>query len=93
MRKYIILFLIIAGLFILAAESFSAGEDITITTYYPSPHGVFMSLRLYPNPNPIECNAATAGSMYYGDTSGTGWICREKCPGVYDWVDIASPFI
>lgn len=89
MRKYIILSIIIAGFFVLAAESFSAGEDITITTYYPSPHGVFMSLRLYPNADPVDCTAETAGTMYYGHTSHTGWLCRETFAGVYDWVDFA----
>lgn len=52
-------------------------EDITITTYYPSPYGVYNTLRLYPNNNATAGNAcANLGEMFYSQTSDQILICK-----------------
>ena len=55
-------------------------ESITLTTYYPSPYGVYTSIRLYPqnvNPStgPFTCDSTTEGSLYYNSTDGQVYIC------------------
>jgi hypothetical protein len=46
---------------------FAADESITVTTYYPSPNGVYKTLRLYPGARPGSCQD---GQMVYHDGSG-----------------------
>jgi len=57
-------------------------ETITLTTYYPAPHGVYRELRLYPHSTSSVCDAAhleTEGTLVYTDTGqlrycdGTAW--------------------
>ena len=64
---FIILFLLFAK-----TLSFAQGDEITITTYYPSPHGVYNTLRLSPQPRPDSCNA---GEMYYDSTDNIIYYC------------------
>ncbi len=45
---------------------FAVEESLSITTYYPSPYGVYNELRLYPHSAPVAvCNLETEGTMYY----------------------------
>ena len=49
MSKYInILGIAIFFIFVLFSSVFAEEESFTITTYYPSPYGVYKNLRLYP---------------------------------------------
>lgn len=41
-----------------------AAETLTMTTYYPSPFGVYQSLRLAPNGSPPTCSGSTVGTVY-----------------------------
>ena len=53
--------------FCMPVVSFSqSDETLTIVTYYPSPSGVYRSLRLIPSEQPAS--AVSAGLMYYNDT-------------------------
>lgn len=91
MRNLIILSVVILSFFIIVDKGFSA-EDITISTYYPSPYGVYSTLRLYPNASaPTACDANTRGTMYYNNNDTTAYMCREtpSGSGTYSWVDIA----
>ena len=80
MSKYIKI-LGIAVFFILAL--FSSGfaeektqESLTITTYYPSPYGVYNELQLYPHSPPTSpCDDAHKGTMYYTGTGAEVYIC------------------
>ncbi|MFH1201812.1 MAG: hypothetical protein V1674_02850 [Candidatus Omnitrophota bacterium] len=55
---------------------FAQAESITLTTYYPSPAGVYQNLRLNPqNVDPFACNAAVEGTMYYNTVSNTLRYC------------------
>jgi hypothetical protein len=82
--------LISAILFFITSFSFAA-DEITITTYYPSPHGVYGELRLYPNTGPTSnCNSADdIGKLYYDDDSSIiphqAYVCRQTGTSTYNW--------
>ena len=46
-----------------------AAENVTITTYYPSPHGVYRDLRLAPSDEPVVNGAADEGRIYFNNTN------------------------
>ncbi len=69
--------LFLAAVFCLSFSSF-AEETITITTYYPSPYGVYKVLQVHPGPQPTE--PGEEGQIYYDAAAhvlkfynGTGW--------------------
>lgn len=76
MRKKMSLFLILV-LFLALPFPSPAEESITITTYYPAPHGVYKSLRLYPGNEPA-CNEGFEGSMYYDKITHLPRICTHN---------------
>lgn len=96
MRKIIVF----AGmvLFLGMTLCFAQQESLTITTYYPSPHGVYGTLRLYPsadNPSTKVCSNNEIGEMYFHDgtvkeagiyyCNGSAWVKQgggEFPPGV-----------
>lgn len=56
--------------------TFVFAEDITITTYYPSPYGVYNELQLYPHTSAVTpCDAAHIGTMYYNSGDNKIWVC------------------
>ncbi len=74
-RLFKSIFLIFFLLFFFSICIFA--EDITITTYYPSPYGVYNTLRLYPNNNAAAGDACTnAGEMFYNQTSNQILFCN-----------------
>lgn len=62
-----------------AACSFAGEENITFTTYYPSPKGVYKSLRLYPDINERRDPCNNNGEMYYYEdtVSPAVYICSQ----------------
>ncbi len=53
-----------------------AQEQLTITTYYPSPYGSYNELQLYPHSSPVTaCNATTRGTMYYDSDDNQIKVC------------------
>jgi hypothetical protein len=50
---------------IFAGLVYAAEESLTITTYYPSPYGVYRNLRLYPSNEPTDVASRQAGTMYF----------------------------
>jgi len=77
--------LMILAFLLMAVPSFaqSGNETITITTYYPSPYGVYRNLELYPSDEPTV--GVKEGVMYYNRT--------EKVIKVYNdtaWVNITG---
>jgi len=80
MLKYLkIACIVFISIFILSAVSFCE-ESFTITTYYPSPYGVYKELRLYPNTSPSACDANNKGAMYYNDSDNQTYVCNGS-----DW--------
>ena len=79
MSRFLALFFIVLCLAVaLNAPLFAQdqSEQITITTYYPSPFGVYRTLRLFPLTTAPTCSTADhAGTMYY-DSAGTLNVCN-----------------
>jgi hypothetical protein len=78
MRKLflaVIIFLFLPG--ISPATLFNQTDTFTITTYYPAPHGVYGTMRLYPLNQPkVNCNHDFEGAMYYNATAKNIEVCR-----------------
>ena len=72
---------------------FSAGiaycqERISISTYYPSPEGVYKNMTLYPHDDfdpAVACSQD--GAMYYDDSENRGYICEGGA-----WQSMAGGF-
>ncbi len=79
MLKYLkISGIVIFGLFTLSSFGFCVDESFTITTYYPSPYGVYKNLRLYPNDDSVpEGPCLNVGEMYYDNSEQTLYICSD----------------
>lgn len=84
--------LVWALFYLLALASFSFAqantEEIVITTYYPSPYGVYKHLRIYPTnacpAAPNDCNASNKGLMFYSGTfSGTCGTAEIEAETLY----------
>ena len=73
-KSKIHILILIASVFA-CAMVFAQQEQLTITTYYPSPYGVYNVLRLFPNQNPPGCSASSVGAMYYDNTNQTFVFC------------------
>jgi len=67
--------LLIFSIFVLHSLSFCE-ESFTITTYYPSPYGVYKELRLYPNDAASTCDSNNKGAMYYSDSGSQIYVCN-----------------
>jgi hypothetical protein len=70
MKTRLIKFLILSGLILIFSKPTfgqTINETITITTYYPSPHGVYGILRLYPRSTQPEEDISFEGDLYYDD--------------------------
>lgn len=63
-------FTILIGLLMLSAAVVCTAEEITLTTYYPSPYGVYSEMRLYPKGGPSSASCQE-GLMFYSDGSGS----------------------
>ncbi len=59
-----------------------AEESITITSYYPSPYGVYNELQLYAhNPAVTTCDDAHKGTMFYKSTDDQVYVCKGATLG------------
>ncbi|MFA5008867.1 MAG: hypothetical protein WC546_06585 [Candidatus Omnitrophota bacterium] len=69
-----------------------AQELITITTYYPSPHGVYGNLRLVPTADVPACASADdEGVFYYDSGRYTLRVCRfNTTTNAYELQDIGA---
>lgn len=65
---------IICTIFFMTIACVACAETLTMTTYYPSPFGVYQSLRLAPNASPPSCTSTTTGTMYV-DMGGDLQFC------------------
>ncbi len=70
-------FLICAILSLIYAICVYAQETLTITTYYPSPYGVYKRLRVYPSTDISPLAVCTnKGEMFYNDSDNQLYICN-----------------
>jgi hypothetical protein len=78
MKKLKFLIILIFGFFSLCF----ADESLTITTYFPSPYGVYNELQLYAhNPAVTTCDDAHKGTMYYKSTDDQVYVCKGTTLG------------
>lgn len=72
----------------------NAAEEITITTYYPSPYGVYKNLRLYPNDDSTPGGVCTNnGEMYFDGSEQTLYLCSSGIWKKNDAIPIPSGMI
>ncbi len=77
-RIYLIVLL---SLFFTPSCLSQGSETITLTTYYPSPYGVYQCLRLYPDENcgtpagKCDCDSDNEGTMCYNGSEDIIYIC------------------
>ena len=96
MKKRKFLISVVVGLFVFFAFTVIAakpgkGEDITVTTYYPSPHGVYKTLKaseLILEPLDEAPAEPVTGMIFFSSGKGVDpkgnriakgiWICSEE---------------
>ena len=84
--RYFLFFMAFFYVYALAAD-----ENITITTFYPSPRGVYKEIRLYPQDSePSACTSANDGSIYYNNVDNKIYNCKETAPATYEWKPFGS---
>jgi hypothetical protein len=74
-------FIVLIAILMLSAAAVCDAEEITLTTYYPSPYGVYSEMRLYPKaPPPVatSCDDKQEGLMYYDNVAHALMVCRCK---------------
>ena len=76
--SFFLSFFIIIPLFVFA-------EEITLTTYYPSPYGSYNELQLYPHTTTTTCNSNARGTLYYDDATNQVMFCKQTAPSTYSW--------
>ncbi len=77
MNRTKIMFFFISLIIIVSCSLALAEESISITTYYPSPYGVYNEMRLYPHATPItSCDSTTEGTMFYNSTAHELQVCN-----------------
>jgi len=81
-----ILVLGIGVFFLLASFVYAQEEKITITTYYPSPYGVYNEMQLFPHSTPVTtCDAEHEGTMYFDSDDHMLYVCGCPQGGVCSW--------
>lgn len=95
-----VLFLAVAAMVLMAVSAFAQtpttpkSEQITITTYYPSPYGVYKTLRLYPNADlgiVLGDACANLGEMVYQKDDNIVMYCAPATTGTGNkWQHIGS---
>ncbi len=82
-RLKLVFFPLFISIIALVFYSFAlAEESLSITTFYPSPYGVYNEMRLFPHDAPVtSCSAATEGTMFYNGTSHDLQVCTGTAWG------------
>lgn len=73
-------FLAILLFVVLPILCYGAEESITVTTYYPSPYGVYSEMRLYPKPESqaTACGQDQEGLMFYDKDRHALKVCGKN---------------
>ncbi len=76
MKKYISILIFIFMIFSLIPNAYPQANTYTITASYPSPHGSYHTLRLYPQE--LQSGACFAGEFYVDETTGHMHYCYDE---------------
>lgn len=71
-------------------------EELTISTYYPAPYGVYQKLRLYPAAAAPACDDNTIGLIYYDQGTNQMLICKgtvESWQTAESYWQLAAPIL
>ncbi len=69
--------LFISSVILVYCALVGAEESLSITTYYPSPSGIYNEMRLFPHATPAtSCDSTTEGTMFYNITAHELQVCR-----------------
>ncbi|MBU2541148.1 MAG: tail fiber domain-containing protein [Candidatus Omnitrophica bacterium] len=77
-KVLLLVIVMLLAFFFHSASSFAATEQLSITTYYPAPHGVYKELTLYPNDDfatGAACAANEEGTLRYYNTGDQILVC------------------
>ena len=70
---------------VMLKQSF-AQEQLVVTSYYPSPMGVYSEIRLVPKSSTsVPCNGTYTGLMYYDSTAQQFGVCTDFGGGVWQF--------
>jgi hypothetical protein len=85
-------FLVFIVLLALVCHAYAADEKLTITTYYPSPAGVYKNLRLMPGADPGDCTNANApiGKLFFNATAGSVYACTQISGSNYGYRPVSQ---
>lgn len=78
------------GCALLMFSGIALGQNFTLVTYYPAPHGVYRVLRLSPNDGRQPGAACTEpGSLYYDNSDDQVYVCSGGA-GASAWRTLAG---
>lgn len=76
-KTFLHVFFALIVLFCLNSYVFAATqEELTISTYYPAPSGVYQKLRLYPSTVAPTCDDNNKGLLYYDQNTNQVLVCK-----------------
>ena len=75
---FLLCFLLVLAIASISFASDGQGEQLTITTYYPSPYGVYKTLRLFPFPDCGSVGGCQNGELCTQEGTGNFYICRSS---------------
>ncbi len=79
--------------FLFLCTTFVFAEEITITTYYPSPYGSYNEIKLQPHTPPVaacdNANPSNEGSLYFDSLAHELKICVWDGAN-YAWASLSA---
>jgi hypothetical protein len=85
MNKFMLFFILFIGLYTSCFADSNFTESLVITTYYPSPYGVYGILKLNPRARPATCKE---GEMTYGNNTSPKGV--YYCNSTAQWEQLGS---
>ncbi len=71
-------------------------EELTISTYYPAPSGVYQKLRLYPTAVAPACDDNAKGLLYYDQATNQVLVCKgtvDSWQTAESYWKLAAPYL
>jgi hypothetical protein len=84
LKKVLFVLFVISALGLMG-DLCQAQETVTITTYYPSPYGVYRNMQIIPSAAPPPCGAANQGTLYFDSSARRFYVCELLYGNVYGW--------
>ncbi|MBF0532713.1 MAG: hypothetical protein HQL23_06395 [Candidatus Omnitrophica bacterium] len=88
MNKHMCFWSMAASFCLAATLAYAQQQDITLTTYYPAPFGIYKNLRLVPTGAAPTCDVNQTGVVYNDTTLG-----QEYCTGASGIWETVSPWV